>query len=342
MAPDTGRLLRLCAGYFASYVVTGVAVKYFQGPADQGFPGLGGMEYLFWSTLGASLLLVPIVLGAGWLRAAAQTSRRDRIAMFIAGICTAVVVPSTTLLYSLPISVLVAMVIMRGSIIVVSRLVDAVLTAQGMLKRKVYWEENVAVGFALLAVSVHLVRASDGPGFRQAPEAIWILGGYIVAYALRIYGMNWFKNTRQPGEKGPDNQTWFAIEQLVSTTTLGLLVLGVYLSGATAGAAGALRATLLAPPDAWAGALVSGMAFGVVAFFSVFIFLFQGRSATFAGLVNRLTSLVAGTAATLVSALLFGGKWPGLADWASLGIILIAVSFLARSERRRARELTAS
>jgi hypothetical protein len=70
--------------------------------------------------------------------------------------------------------------------------------------------------------------------------------------------------------------------------------------------------------------------------------MFKGRTATFAGLVNRLTSLVAGTAATLVSHWLFGGKFPKPQDWASLGFILVAVAFLTAAETKRARELAAA
>ena len=81
--------------------------------------------------------------------------------------------------------------------------------------------------------------------------------------------------------------------------------------------------------------MLAGTAYGLVAFFSVFIFMYKGRTATFAGLVNRLTSLVAGTAATLIFAVVFGGKLPKPADLVSLGFILVAVAFLARAERRR-------
>ena len=84
--------------------------------------------------------------------------------------------------------------------------------------------------------------------------------------------------------------------------------------------------------------MAAGSIFGIVAFFSVFIFLFPGRTATFAGLVNRLTSLVSGTAATLVSAFLFQTSWPKWTDWASLGLIFVAVGFLSRAELRRAAE----
>jgi uncharacterized membrane protein YccC len=73
----------------------------------------------------------------------------------------------------------------------------------------------------------------------------------------------------------------------------------------------------------------------MVAFFSVFIFLQPGRSATFSGLVNRLTSLVAGTVATVCSHFWLGGKAPAGSDWAALGFIGVAVAFLAAAERRK-------
>ena len=70
--------------------------------------------------------------------------------------------------------------------------------------------------------------------------------------------------------------------------------------------------------------------------------MFKGRTATFAGLVNRLTSLVAGTIATLLSHFLLGWKWPKLADWLSLGFILVAVYFLSAAEKKRSAELKAA
>ena len=115
---------------------------------------------------------------------------------------------------------------------------------------------------------------------------------------------------------------------------LGIVIFAAAAPAARSPGADVLRAAVATPHAMWAWATVAGGAFGVVAFFSVFIFLFKGRSATFAGLVNRLVSLVAGTAATLLSALLLGGKWPELTDWISLGFIFVAVGFLARAERR--------
>ena len=74
---------------------------------------------------------------------------------------------------------------------------------------------------------------------------------------------------------------------------------------------------ILQPVPLWYWAIWAGMAFGFVSFFSVFIFMYKGRTATFAGLVNRLTSLIAGTAATVIFWLLFGGMKPKIEDWSS-------------------------
>jgi len=70
--------------------------------------------------------------------------------------------------------------------------------------------------------------------------------------------------------------------------------------------------------------------------------MFKGRTATFAGVVNRLTSLLAGTTATLLLAWFWKQKPPSLQDWASLVFILVAVAFLTRAERRRATEAAKS
>src|SRR4029078_3824689 len=106
-----------------------------------------------------------IILAAGWIRLRSNRMRRvgpftvpSEIAYIIpSGLCTAALIPTTTLMYSLPMSVMVAMVIMRGSVIVISRAVDAIQIRKGILHKRVYREEDLAVVFALLAVAVHLV-----------------------------------------------------------------------------------------------------------------------------------------------------------------------------------------
>jgi len=348
---STGRLLQLCLGYFLFYVITGVTVKYFTGSPELGYPGMKDIEYLVYNTIGGSSIALSVALALRWYRIKSTNyinAGRFRIPQEIlyiipSGVCTAVVIPTTTLMYMLPISVMVAMVIMRASVIIISRVVDAVQLRQGILARRVYAEENYAVVFALLAAAMNILWV--GPGdfdFINSTAAMIILGSYIIAYAIRIYIMNYYKNTR-PKEMKLDNTGFFAIEQIAATATMALVGLVLFRSPEWFGSVNPqlllFNNSFTDPRPQWGWAVVAGFAYGLVAFFSVFIFMFKGRTATFAGLVNRLTSLVAGTTATLVSFLLFGGRFPKVQDWLSLVFILIAVGFLSRAEKKRTREL---
>ena len=340
---STARLLQLCSGYFLAYVATGIAAKYFTGIR---IPRSSEIAYLVHNTIGSTALCAAVVLLLGWVRLESNRTvawGRWRLPVempyiVLSGVCTAVVIPTTTLMYTLPISVMVAMVIMRGSVIVISRLVDAVQIRQGILHRRVVAEENWAVVFALLAIFVQIamVPVAGGFDFLHSQAAMTILVAYVIAYAIRLYIMNYYRNTRGPGVR-QDNRGYFAIEQLAATATLAavgvVLVLTQGLGGSDARALEA-RAAILAPDPA---AMLSGVPFAMVAFFSVFLFMFEGRTATFTGLVNRLTSLIGGTVATLILWWVFGTRAPNAADWTSLLLILIAVAFLTAAERRRTR-----
>ena len=353
---STQRLVQLCAGYFLFYVATGLIVKFFTGHVGASGPRMNDMAFLAYNTLGANLTcLIPAVVLGWWrmksirpIRVARWEIPSELLYIIPSGVCTAVVIPTTTLMYTLPISVMVAMVIMRASVIVIGRVVDGVQIAQGILTKTVYWEENAAVAFAVLAASIELLGSNGGSfDFIHNRVAMIILASYITAYAIRIYIMNYYKNTRPKGEP-LDNRAFFATEQIAASFTMVVLAIFIYLSPRMFHRWGDLRqisdfiAAIQSPAPTWVWAALSGVAFGAVAFFSVFIFMFKGRTATFTGLVNRLTSLVAGTTATLLGWALFGSRFPSLQNWVSLGFVLVAVAFLTRAERKRAEELKAA
>lgn len=449
----TERLLQLSFGYFALYVLTGFLAKYF----DK-ILGVGGTTYTVFNTMGSMLIPTGVVLALGWYKFKSTTYTKvlgismplEFLYIIPSGICTAVVIPTTTLMYTLPISVMVAMIIMRASIIVISRIIDEAQIRQGILKKKVYWEENIAVIIALCAVALQMLNFKGAAAAAQASgagafvpalfvidkanfdfignaAAMTILTFYLIAYTIRIYIMNYYKNTRPKGAIY-DTNGFFAIEQVTSFSTLliaGLIYFNVVnkpaatpfvpaapaaavaadaaperkaLSEAAAAAEALLAsdpakftpaeraaaeaglaaaAPLLAdakakpedlkaaaaavegpvkdvkrsfafqfsnalknPPGKWGITMVSGLPFGIAAFFSVFLFMFKGRTATFAGLVNRLTSLIAGTVATLfVFWIIPGQKLPKTEDWAGLVLMFVAIYFIGRSEQKRACEL---
>lgn len=362
---STGRLLQLCIGYFSFYVLTGVFAKVFTGGYPLRMPELA---YLFNNTLGGSAIALAVVFAMGWIRLKSNRMVKwgpftipSEVAYIIpSGICTAIIIPGTTLMYTLNgVSVMVAMVIMRGCIIVVSRLVDAIQIRQGILKKRVYVEENWAVVFALLAVATNLlllplvnvlesrgIHASQWVGLKPGAASsgfdlfhVVVLCLYLAAYMIRIYIMNYFKNTRARGVP-LDNQGFFAIEQIAASLTLAAMVAFAFFASSWFGwSAQPLVDFHSAVGHPSPAAILSGVPYGCVAFFSVFIFMFKGRTATFAGLVNRLTSLLAGTSATLVMFFAFGAKFPSAPEWVSVVFILVAVWFLTLAERRRTAEL---
>ncbi|MCK9409268.1 MAG: hypothetical protein WCX28_07555 [Bacteriovoracaceae bacterium] len=348
---STGRLIQLAIGYFFFYVITGVTVKYFTGSASAGFPGMNQVEYLIYSTLGGNAIALTVALALRWyhlksngyLSIVGMKVPQEILYIIPSGICTAVVIPTTTMMYLLPISVMVAMVIMRASVIIISRIVDAIQIRQGILKKSVYPEENYAVVFALLAAAMNIFWVAPGDfDFVNSVAAVSILSSYIVVYSIRIYIMNYFKNTRAKGIQ-LDNKGFFAIEQITASIVMVSAAFILFHSPEWFQTSNEqllmFQRSISEPHVQWGWGVIAGLAFGMVAFFSVFIFMFKGRTATFAGLVNRLTSLVAGTTATLASFFLFQGRFPKFQDWISLGFILIAVYFLSRAEKKRTQEL---
>ena len=78
---------------------------------------LSDMAYLVNNTLGSNLFALLIILSAGWIRMRSNQMRKvgpltvpsEIVYIIPSGICTAVVIPTTTLMYSLPMSVMVGL-----------------------------------------------------------------------------------------------------------------------------------------------------------------------------------------------------------------------------------------
>ncbi|MCK5584015.1 MAG: hypothetical protein KAI33_09495, partial [Elusimicrobiales bacterium] len=208
------------------------------------------------------------------------------------------------------------------------------------LHKKVYWQENAGVVFALSAIALKLVFVEKGDfDFINNFAFMSIFLAYIFAYAFRIYIMNYYKNTR-PKDSIYDYKGFFGIEQISASATLIISMIIILLVTATPGSViDQFQQAASQPHEKWFSAIFAGIPYGIGAFFSVFLFMFQGRTATFAGLTNRLTSLIAGTVATLVVWQWLDMRAPNMLDWGALAFILIAVYFLGLGEKRRTTEL---
>ncbi len=343
---STGRLIQLCLAMFSFYVVFGTATKAFTASSALQ-PPMSPVGFLLWTTVGGSGICLAVVFLGGWFRReSAQTFSLLGLRLpvearyvILAGIFTAVIIPTTTLLYILLKSVMVAMVVMRASIIVSSRIIDEIQKRMGILKKTVYWEENVAVGFAIVAFSAQALGATKTDfDFLYNTPALIVLIAFVVAYALRIFIMNYYKNTRPKGTE-QNNKWYFSVEQISASVTMLLVGIVLFFVPSHFAAIVDLHRSVVAPNPNWPWALIIGLVYGMVAFFGVFIFMFKGRTATFAGLAYSQTSLAAGTIATLAAYFLLHLPFPTVRDWLSLALIAVAFTFLGLAERKRVVEL---
>lgn len=338
---STAQLVEFSFWYFIFYLLFGVLTKYFTDTRPD-YPHLSQMAFLYYSTIGGLAICLGVVVARRWWRRlqpksyfslGARRLPREYLWIVPSGICTAIIIPTTTLMYTLPITIMLAMTLMRASIIVIGRAVDAIQRRQGILKEPILWEENVAVVFAVSTVVVIITTQPQGQfDFLHSAFALTVMALYIGSYAIRIYIMNHYKNTQGK----PDNKAFFGIEQLVAAAT----VITITTSLITATKLLNWQEPQLVQIDQASNsldlpAILAGVPFGLAAFFSVFLFMFKGRNGTFSTLVNRLASLIAGTTATLMYHYIFKGKFPAAHEWISLSLVLIAVGFLVKAELRR-------
>lgn len=337
-----GKLWFLCAWYFAMYVMFGDGLKWLLDKRP-GFPGVGNMEVLFLTTVGGMSICLAVVMIRRWHRHLESADPKGlwgilpiELAWIIpAGICAAFVIPTTTLMYSFGYSVMVAMVMMRSSLVIIGRVVDAILIKQGHSDKKVLWPEEAAWMLAACALSVVIFMAGGKDfHFLESPAAVITMLCYIVPYGFRVYIMSRSKLKI-------DHRAYIGYEQYVATIVVVLASAAVIIAvklgwnlpqavGYTAG----YDMMVTESKFAWA-AIGVGVLYGLVMFPSVFLYLHKKGSATFNVTVNRLTSLIAGTVATLIYWIGFGGKPVETIDWIALGIIVTAILFLGLASKMR-------
>lgn len=336
-------VLTLCLGYFLAYVVFGTGLKLLTNG------GMDGMEVLFHTTIGSAGICILIVIACGWTKGFQSTQPKilwgllpgEYKWLIPSGICTAVVIPTTTLMYTFGYSVMVAMVIMRSSLIITSLGVDVTLIKQGHSKKKIYWQELTAV--ALAAVSIAIIFFMAGPDdfkiFECVPAMV-TMSAYIVFYTWRIYIMGRFKL------KIP-HKVYFGMEQKVSVIAIlaasAIVIIAVrYFGWDLKQAIGYTRGWENTVSEIGVVGWWVGCYFGIAAFFSVFLYLYKGGNSVFNTTVNRITSLVAGLVSTLIMCYIFHDKPVKPHEWIAFATMGVATVFLALAGMRRQKEINAA
>ncbi len=321
----------LCFGYFASYVPYSMMTKMITDGLFSGMDGVGfsGFEIQPVVVLGSFVSMYIFITAAGWWKYATHSKifgisfPRPQWFTFLSGLCTAGQIVTTTLAYTFSgISIVFAMLLMRGGVLIIAPMVDMVVKKR---KRKIYWPSWVASGLSLAAL---FVAFAEKAGTAITLIAAIDIGIYLFGYFFRLFIMStWAKS-----DDAEERKRYFAEEQLVANPVLliALFVVGVMgIGGDPESITNQVWQGFVSFP--FKGFFLVTFLIGVFSYgtglFGSLIFL-DKRENTFTVPANRASSILAGVLATYLLYIYYGQKAPNIYHLTGAALIIGAILFL--------------
>lgn len=310
-------------GYFAAYVPYSALTKAVSSGMAGGGP-VSGPELLPITAVASLVGMFAFITAMGWWKYASSVRvgrwnvpRPTRITL-LSGVCTAGVIATTTLAYTLDgVSIVFMMLLMRGGVLIIAPIVDA------MSGRKVRWFSALGLVLSLGSVVVALTFVRDDLALTWVAAAD--VAAYLGAYFLRLRWMSRVAKTPDLAQR----TRYFVEEQMVATPVLvAVLAIGALIGDG--GVLGELRAgftTFLDRPTVWTGVLIGLLSQGTGIFGG--LVLLDHRESSFAVPVNRCSSVLAGVLAGYALVWWFGAPPPATSELVGAGLIALALGFLA-------------
>lgn len=322
--------------YFVFYALYSAAAKALSEGLWLGtHERLSGFELLPATVIG-SLVSAPIFLGVTglWRQASVRrlagiripTPRRDTL---LSATCAAVIVGATTLNFTFEgVSILLALLLMRGGVLILCPLVDR---ASG---RRVEWYSWAALGLSLLAVAVALLRLSDH-------TLSLIVGLNLGAYLLGYTGRFWIMSRHAKTDDAWSTRRYFVEEHMSTMPILmGLVIAAALVAPGEIGAALRRGFTSFLLTDAALPAFGIGVLYELLFVFGTLIYL-DRRAYTYCVPINRGSSLLAGLAASGFLSLVWGYPPPAASSLVALVFVGAALVLLAAGPTREFRRMQA-
>jgi hypothetical protein len=309
----------LYAGFYVPY--TGVVRAVSRG-AWPGAEALAGASILPLSTAISIVIMLGFLIGTGWWRFATQLQLggislpRPTRWTALSGLCTAGILTTTTLAYTFEgISIVFAMLLMRGGVLIIAPVVDALT---GRSSRWFSW-----VGLALSLAALVVAFAEDG-GYALTVAASLNIALYLGSYFVRLRFMSKLAKSDDPAVM----KRYFAEEQLVAAPLSLVLMLCIAFFG-TGSLAQDLHAGLpwLLPSNVLLPVAAVGLLSQLVGIFGTLVFLDRSEN-TFSVPVNRCASILSGVVASAGLALLLGMDWPSVHQLVGAGLVVSAILVL--------------
>jgi protein-tyrosine-phosphatase len=311
-------------GYFVFYTPYSGLTKAVTNGLLEGMPRpLSGFELLPLSVMTTVLGIYSFITVMGWWKYA---NHRNILgfnipfptrATFISGLCMATIIATTTLAFSFSgASILFVLILLRGGVLLIGPVVDT------LFGRKVRWFSWAAMFVSLLSL---LVALADVHNYELKLLAVLDVAAYLAGYFFRLRLM-----TRLA--KSADHEIslrYFVEEQMVATPALVALLLllaaigtGDILSGFRWGFTGIWHSNSVMP------AMLVGGFYAALMICTTFIFL-DRRENTFCIPMHCGSSMLSGVVASGVLAYLYHQNPASMAQYASTGLIVVALAFLS-------------
>lgn len=320
-------------GYFASYVPYSALTK----ALSKGLLGgvkVSDFELLPVSVLASVIGMFTFITAMRWWKHAGRATIFGATLpcpnrwTLLSGIATAAVIATTTLAYTFQgISIVFAMLLMRGGLLVMAPLVDAIA------RRRVRWFSWM--GFALSLASLFVAFSNKG-GYKLTLLAGIDIAVYLFAYFIRLRFMSRLAKSQDPSA----NIRYFVEEQMIASPLLLLLLgAGALVDPGTMGTN--LRTGFTAfwgSPVLWHMILVGIFSQGTGIFGG--LILLQKQENTFCVPVNRCSSVLAGVLASYSLTIFLAQSPPSSRELVGAGFIIAAILFLTIPTLLRRREST--
>lgn len=314
----------LALGYFTFYAPYLAFIKITTTGLWPGVSGpVSGFRLLPAVVVSTAVVLPLIVSRMGWWKYAGR--RRvfglsvpfPRPLVFLSGLGTAVIIGTTTLIFTFPgVSIVFALVLMRGGVLVMAPVVDR------LFKRRVRWFSWAAFAVTVPAI---LIALADVNNYQLSVVTAVIIVAYLSGYLLRIPCATKLAKA--------DDQTitnsYFVEEQMVAMLFLVAIPAALALIGR-----GEIMLELrhgftsFFTSDITLPGLIIGASYSCLYCFGTLIYL-DCRENTYCIPLNRGSSLLAGLSASYALTLFFGLKPPSGAQLVGAGLLVIALLLLS-------------
>lgn len=318
------RIWWLALGYFAFYAPYSFLIKILTTRLWPGVDGpVSGFRILPAVAVATAVVLLSIISFKGWWKYASRRNVMGRNIPFppalivLSGAGTATIIGTTTLSFAFTgISILFALLLMRGGVLLIAPSVDL------LFRRRVRWFSWLALGLTLPALAIALLDVNN---YRLTTIAALTIGAYLSGYLLRLPCLTSLakQDDRDITLRYFVDESVVALLLLVAVpATLALIGQGEMMLELRHGFV-EMFASPVAVPAMLIGALYAGLyCFGTLIYLDC-------RENTFCIPLNRGSSLLAGLAATILLAALFGQTVPSTAQIGGAGLIVLALLCLS-------------